>query len=121
MALHHDLLDQASHLALRESRRPRQASLRRAVSSAYYALFHLLVEEGARRFTPPQPAQMRLQVRRAFAHGDMRNVCRQFAAGSTSRATAQLLQAAIEPQLRQVAQVFVELHDARHEADYDLT
>src|SRR5712692_5365690 len=40
-----DLLEQARHLANREKKRPRQASLRRAVSTAYYALFHLLISE----------------------------------------------------------------------------
>jgi len=39
MSLHADLLDQAEHLAQLDQRRPKQASLRRAVSSAYYALF----------------------------------------------------------------------------------
>ena len=46
----HDLLEQAKHLANREKKRPRQASLRRAVSTAYYALFHLLIHEA--RFWP---------------------------------------------------------------------
>jgi len=41
------LLEQAHHLAKRERNRPRQASLRRAVSTAYYALFHLLISEAA--------------------------------------------------------------------------
>jgi len=41
MAFPNDLLEQAKHLAIREKKRPRQASLRRAVSTAYYALFHL--------------------------------------------------------------------------------
>jgi uncharacterized protein (UPF0332 family) len=43
MALAEDLLEQARHLAKREPKRPKQASLRRAVSAAYYSLFHLLV------------------------------------------------------------------------------
>ncbi len=42
MPLAQDLLEQARHLANREPKRPKQASLRRAVSRAYYALFHLL-------------------------------------------------------------------------------
>ena len=37
MSLHADLLAQAEHLAQLESGRPKQASLRRAISSAYYA------------------------------------------------------------------------------------
>jgi len=43
MALADDLLEQAHHLAKREPKRPRQASLRRAVSTAYYSLVHLLI------------------------------------------------------------------------------
>jgi len=48
MAFAQDLLEQSSHLANREPRRPRQASLRRAVSTAYYALFHLLIQEATK-------------------------------------------------------------------------
>jgi len=40
MSLHADLLDQAEQLAQLDPRRPKQANLRRSVSSAYYALFH---------------------------------------------------------------------------------
>ena len=40
-----DLLAQADLLLHLEKRRPKQASLRRAVSAAYYALFHFLIEE----------------------------------------------------------------------------
>jgi len=50
VAIHHDLLDQAEHLAAKEPRKPRQASLRRAVSATYYAIFHLLVNEAVVRF-----------------------------------------------------------------------
>jgi len=45
MSLARDLLEQAQHLSRREPRRPRQASLRRAISAAYYAMFHLMVQE----------------------------------------------------------------------------
>lgn len=56
MNLHNELLRQARHLATKEPRRPLQASLRRAVSAAYYALFHLLVDDAVRRMvTALQP------------------------------------------------------------------
>jgi len=42
MAFAADLLKDAYHLAQRGGKNPRQASLRRAVSSAYYALSLLL-------------------------------------------------------------------------------
>ena len=52
MSLHDDLLGQARQLAAKEPKRPLQASLRRAVSASYYALFHLLVYHAARRMFP---------------------------------------------------------------------
>jgi hypothetical protein len=53
MSLATDLLEQARHLLRRERRRPRQASLRRAISAAYYALFHLLIEEATGALVGP--------------------------------------------------------------------
>jgi hypothetical protein len=43
VAYHDDLLQQALELVHSKQRKPKQASLRRAVSTAYYALFHLLI------------------------------------------------------------------------------
>jgi uncharacterized protein (UPF0332 family) len=42
------LLEQAVTLARLDSRRPKQANLRRSISAAYYALFHLLIDEACR-------------------------------------------------------------------------
>src|SRR5580658_2617829 len=78
MALHDDLLEQARHLARREPTRPRQASLRRAVSASYDALFHLFAAVGAKLNAPARPDGLRAQVRRAFVHADMKSLCRQF-------------------------------------------
>jgi hypothetical protein len=119
MALHHDLLEQANHLALREPKKPRQASLRRAVSVAYYAVFHLLVSEGARKLSPTHPGALRGHIGRAFAHGDMKTVCVQFAAGSPAARTLPLVALPLAPDLVSVASAFVELQEARHSADYD--
>ena len=51
MSLATDLLDQASILSGLDPMEPKQASLRRAISAAYYSLFHLLIDDGARRVT----------------------------------------------------------------------
>jgi hypothetical protein len=124
VALHNDLLEQARYLACREPQKPRQASLRRAVSTAYYALFHLLVSEGSQRFVSNKPADLRLQVPRAFVHGDMRAAC-EFITGSAiidprnSGNLLHLLALPIEPEIRNVAATFVDLQQARHTADYD--
>lgn len=72
MSLHRDLLNQARQLATHEPRRPRQASLRRAVSAAYYALFHLLVDAASREIVAGQGRDvLRQQVGRALTgNGD---------------------------------------------------
>jgi len=75
MGFHHDLIDQAEHLAGKEPRKPKQASLRRAVSAAYYALFHLLVDEAVAGLARgPGAGDLRDLLRRAFDHGEMRSV-----------------------------------------------
>lgn len=122
MALHHDLLDQAEHLAAKEPNRPRQASLRRAVSATYYALFHLLVDEAVVRFVKGSGASaLRHLLRRAFDHGEMKRISKAFSGGSLPTSLAPALNGPIPPDLRVTAKTFVGLQEARHEADYDLS
>ena len=80
MTLHADLLKQAGFLARREPKRPSRASRRRGVSSAYYALFHLLVDEATRlMFSGHGRAPLRPVAARAFRHSTMKALARQFA------------------------------------------
>ena len=72
-----DLLEQARQLITQERLRPRQVSLRRGVSAAYYSLFHLLVHEAARALTAD--GRLRLLLPRAFQHEEMGAACRTFA------------------------------------------
>lgn len=102
MALPEDLLEQAIHLAKRDRKRPKQASLRRAVSTAYYALFHLLVSDGVSYW---KIERQRSVFARSFEHRRMKGVCK------TCNSPNADLQA--------VADAFVELQQARHSADYD--
>jgi len=118
VSLHSELIEQAEHLAKREPKRPRQASLRRAVSAAYYALFHLLVNDAVRKLIPIAPDKLRGQAQRAFTHGEMRAACKQLTQGSELFLT--LLEQPVEPEIRDVAEIFVELQQQRHAADYDL-
>src|SRR6266850_5614337 len=76
MGIAHDLLQQADHLASYEGANPSQASLRRAVSTAYYAFFHLLTEDAALRWSGASEA--RTGMERAFQHGPMKNISLQF-------------------------------------------
>lgn len=124
--LHLGLLHQASDLAARESGRPSQASTRRAASSAYYALFHFLIDEiglqvvGADRRHRP----LRHALARSFDHGVLRECADRFVAGPQS--LPEPLRRCLagyettSDDLCFVAESFVELHKMRHQADYDL-
>lgn len=123
MSLQRDLLRQARQLAEREPRRPKQASLRRAISAAYYALFHLFVDEATRLMLGPAQRRkpLRLAIRRAFVHKDMADAARGFASSNVSaKIQPGLNDEGIQAQLRDAASAFVELQQARHEADYDV-
>ena len=121
MSLHGDLRHQARHLATREPKRPRQASLRRAISTAYYSVFHLLTHEATRFMVSGNNRDaLRQCLGRAFAHQTMKTVCKQFASGTCPIKLQPALQAQLIPsELKEVAQAFVDLQQARHEADYD--
>ena len=69
MAYHDDLLRQALYLVHKEPRNPKQASLRRGVSTAYYALFHLLIGEAVANWNV---VSLRAALGRAFDHGIMK-------------------------------------------------
>jgi hypothetical protein len=119
VSLHDDLLNQAERLARQEPKHPKQASLRRAVSTAYYALFHLLIHE-ATNLLVTDPG-LRGLVPRAFGHGEMKQACEQFR--EDKRFPDQLkaiTSASIPDDLKEVANAFVLLQEARHAADYDV-
>src|SRR5438445_11362128 len=112
MSLHADLLAQARLLARHERRRPRQASLRRAVSAAYYALFHVLIHEATRMLVSgPSLESLRALVARAFAHATMNEACRAFVVAHLPPAVAAVATGPVPRELRQVAQAFVDLQE----------
>lgn len=119
MAFHDDLLEQARVLSLLDKRRPKQANLRRAVSAAYYALFHLLTSESARRLAPASPPNLMSEVSRAFEHATMRHVCKSLL--TPTSALIGTFRLTPTDDLRIVAEAFNSLQDARHTADYDLS
>ena len=113
---------QARQLATREPRRPKQASLRRAISAAYYALFHLLIDEATTRFIMGR-GRLRLRqcLGRAFAHRNMKEASRGFANNNVSQKIAPAItNQSVQPALANVAAAFIDLQQARHEADYDI-
>lgn len=118
MSLDSDLLKQARLLATKDRARPKQASLRRAVSTAYYALFHLLVREATERLLRGTAlSEYRPGLARSFQHRAMKAASSAIAAGGTLKGFGTLQ---IPADLLIVAESFVTLQEERHRADYDL-
>ena len=114
MAYPEDLLRLA--LELVHSTPETQASLRRSVSSAYYAVSHFLIAEATANWSIEE---VRPALGRAFDHGPMRN------ASSRILNTKEFPFQGEDPQavkgLRFVARTFTQLQEDRHFADCNLT
>lgn len=105
-----DFLASARKLVRSSRGRPRQSDLRRAVSTAYYALFHALAQDAANLLTGVGANRARKawsQVYRSLEHGFAKNACKQAAS------------LGFPPDLRDVADAFIRLQESRHKADYD--
>ncbi|KAA6205170.1 MAG: hypothetical protein DU429_02700 [Candidatus Tokpelaia sp.] len=103
-----DLLCVAEDLINPNSGTPRQAHLRRAVSSVYYALFHFLAQQCADNFIGAEPdtkAAWR-QVYRALDHGAARKACEKCPGN-------------FPDEIKDYAALFGTYQGKRHEADYD--
>ncbi len=105
MAFPDDLLKDARHLASRGGTKPRQSSQRRAVSTAYYALFHLLTTDFVLNW---KPKDQRARLARMFSHQKMRD--------ASFRPD---LTIAAEADLKIVVDSFAQLQQDRQSADYD--
>jgi len=116
MAYHDDLLRQALQLVHKERRNPKQASLRRGVSSAYYALFHLLISEAVANWNR---ASLRTALGRAFEHSTMKAASKRIQNKEKFPFTGEDLRVVVA--LREVADTFAQLQEKRHTADYDNT
>ena len=103
------LLQIATDLAEINIRRPRRADLCRAVSTAYYALFHCLARtcaDGLAGSSGSVNRSMWRQVYRALEHGQARKRCEN-------------VPPFFPDEVRDFGQTFAELQSKRHLADYD--
>jgi uncharacterized protein (UPF0332 family) len=111
--------EQAAHRTGRG--RPRPVLLRRAVSSAYYALYHCIGLEGAGTLLPNGTSEQQLWVARAFGHRQIKDCCAWIAGrqGGVTKAVGPLVQSLKQTSFLNVSDAFCDLQEARHRADYD--
>jgi hypothetical protein len=105
--MHDDLLDIAFQLATLDPSRPRQATLRRAVSTCYYAVFHALAYCCANELVGWQKSwEFFAPIYRSLDHTRAKTVLSGFARTPGS-------------DIGLIGQTFAELQEKRHIADYD--
>ena len=120
MAYADDLLAFSKQVAGLHPNQAHQPSLRRALSRAYYALFHLLIGDAVANCSDPR---FRATLTRMFDHGPMKNVCENTVEriknhfhpnppGEPDRT--------IQYHLHNVADTFSQAQQNRNEADYNL-
>jgi hypothetical protein len=121
-----DLLKQADHLANKDQKKPQQANLRRAVSSAYYAVFHELIAFAAAEVVGAAEEKQPLggRLRRICAHANIKLAAGWFT-GQLPQVLVSVRQAAsingpFDPDLVSVCRMVIDLQEQRHVADYDL-
>lgn len=111
-----DLLATAEKLVEAADTRPRQADLRRAVSTAYYALFHCLCFNCANCIigrTDEYPRRAWQQTYRALNHGFAKEAC------NRRNGQMNIILQRFPIAIQEFADSFYDMQIKRHQADYD--
>lgn len=120
MAFADDLLELAQSIADLPADKHRRASIRRAVSTAYYALFHLLISEATLNWARPE---LRFTLGRLFDHGPMSTASINKVAelnGYLNGDPPEGPERLVAEKLRTVAKTFNQAQQRRIDADYNM-
>lgn len=118
------LIQAARHLVAHNptAGRPRNALLRRAVSSAYYALFHEISRHAAQQMLPTAPPNAHYALARFFSHAQIGVPCAWIAQRESKEAPARLkpvVDGLRNTSIVPIAEAFYDLRKAREDADYN--
>lgn len=117
------LLEQADRLAASGSPgQPRQVDLRRAISAAYYAVFHATLTAAADRYVGAnrRAAGQYFLAYRSVDHKELRDVCSRVSITNVSGRLSQYFPAdSFDADIKAFAQTLLELQAKRIDADYN--
>jgi uncharacterized protein (UPF0332 family) len=117
------LLEQAERFAAASAEgQPRDSDLRRAISTAYYAIFHAILTAGADLFVgnTKRATGLYALAYRSIDHQKLRNVCKEVSKQTPSdRYKAYIPAGGLGPKITALAEAAVLLQAKRYEADYD--
>jgi uncharacterized protein (UPF0332 family) len=100
----------ARKLANASPKKPRQADLKRSISTSYYALFHAMAKDASDMLVgvgPDRPDKAWTHTYRALQHGDAKSACKE------------VRNLNFPDTIKSCADSFVTLQQKRHDADYD--
>ena len=114
----HNQLIKTAELLAKSGTRPRQTDLRRAISTAYYAMFHALAKNNANNFISHENRDGKAdrawqQTYRALEHSNAFKACK--------RCYNEEEKLGFPKPIIDFARQFVTLQTERHRADYDPT
>jgi hypothetical protein len=116
------LLAQAERLIAPPAGRPRQVDIRRAISSAYYSVFHATLSAAADHFvgSSKQGTRQYSLVYRSVDHSSLRNLCSELKNRNLSQKTANYAPiGGFDVDIQTFAKFVLELQEKRLAADYD--
>ena len=127
------LLTHAEQLAGASGGRPTDADLRRGVSAAYYAVFHDLTGHAASHLVGSCPQEIQNEIRRSWSHGEISQLAEHVVnraivlnhspdaelAGQLKKLGPLLDVVATDAALVDSLQLFNDMQERRHAADYD--
>ena len=116
------LLEQADKLVGSASQgRPRGVDLRRAISAAYYAIFHFTIAAAADSVVPAskRSAPQYTRIYRGIDHRSLRELCKAISGTNLGKYATHAPPTGFGPNIRDFATAVVDLLEKRHSADYD--
>ena len=127
------LLRHAEQLASASGDRPTDADLRRGISAAYYAVFHDLTAHAANHLVGSCPQEIQNEIRRSWSHGEISQLAEYVVnraivlnhspdaelAGQLEKLGPLLDVVATDAALVDSLQLFNDMQERRHAADYD--
>lgn len=124
MILPERLFEQAERLVAEGAARSSQEDLRRAVSAAYYALFHQCLTAAADTLlgADTRASDLYALAYRSVDHRRLKDLCVEYAKQQPSRRYADHLRVGdLDQDLVAYAEMVLELYQSRASADYDPT
>jgi hypothetical protein len=117
------LFEQADKLIAPQTGRPRQADIRRAISSAYYGVFHATITRAVDQFVGATSRDKNHYglAYRSVSHLRLREICNEVRKSTQSQKYQPYVPSTgFGSNIVAFAEAVIELQERRHSADYDI-